>query len=65
MELSSLGISSLMMGGGRMFPDLKGLHHAYPMANPAALNAALMCDPVLREKMLQDAAKVRLCYTIQ
>ena len=48
-----------------MFPDLKGLHHAYPMANPAALNAALMCDPVLREKMLQDAAKVRLCYTIQ
>lgn len=47
--------------GEGIFPEAKLPHHAFPLGadNPAMLNSMMMMNPSLRERMIQDAAKVQ------
>ncbi|XP_067951190.1 histone-lysine N-methyltransferase MECOM-like [Watersipora subatra] len=38
--------------------DLKPFHHAFPFPDDPTMMSAMMLNPALRERMLQDAAKV-------
>lgn len=54
----------LFTGGDKvagLFPDLRQLHQAYPsMGNDqAVLQSMMMLNPMVRDQMIQDAAKVR------